>query len=196
MNPFEYLARHGTPTPFDSEAAYNAAMTEACLSSQIEVVGITDHYRVKTSAELAKALRAAGIVVFQGFEAVSKDGVHFLCLFDPKEDEGSIDRRIGECGVASLSMESPIGHFDAIELLERVAGWGAICIAAHVASQGGLLKKLTGQSAMQAWKSPHLLACSLPGPLRMLLQGWYRSSKTRIRTTSALSRWRSSTPVT
>ena len=41
----------------------------------------------------------------------------------------------------------------------------AICIAAHVAAPGGLLKTLSGQSAIDAWRSPHLLACALPGPI-------------------------------
>lgn len=44
--------------------------------------------------------------------------------------------------------------------------WGAVCIAAHVAADGGgLLKKLSGQTRINAWKSPGLLACALPGPV-------------------------------
>jgi len=49
--------------------------------------------------------------------------------------------------------------------MQACAEWNAICIAAHVAAPGGLLKTLSGQSAINAWRSPHLLACALPGPV-------------------------------
>ena len=44
---------------------------------------LQDHYRVDESKGLVQAARAAGLFAFSGFEAVTKDGVHFLCLFDP-----------------------------------------------------------------------------------------------------------------
>ena len=37
-------------------------------------------------------------------------------------------------------------------------------MAAHVASDGGLLRHLKGQPRIAAWTHPELLACSLPGP--------------------------------
>jgi hypothetical protein len=42
--------------------------------------------------------------------------------------------------------------------------WNAVTVAAHVASKGGLLRVLSGQPRIQAWRSEYLLACSLPGP--------------------------------
>ena len=164
VNPFEYLTRHSIRTAFSDEATYNVAMRDACIASGVEVVGIMDHYRVNTSKQLAKTLRSAGIHVFQGFEAVSKDGVHFLCFFDSDTTEASIDRRIGECGVSSDTELSPLGTLDALELMEAIASWKAVSVAAHAASAGGLLKKLSGKSRINAWRSPCLLACALPGP--------------------------------
>lgn len=165
VNPFDYLVRHSKQTAFADENAYNEAVVEGCLANGIEVVGVADHYQVKSSRTLMAAARDAGLFVLPGFEAVSKDGVHFLCLFNPDTDEDAIERRIGECGIGSGHEPSPIGRHDALEFLECCARWKAACIAAHVAAPGGLLRKLSGKSAVNAWRSPNLLACGLPGPV-------------------------------
>lgn len=167
VNPFAYLERHNKQTSFQSEDDYNDAIVETCLELGIEVIGVTDHYRVRDSWNLVRAARDAGIHAFSGFEAVTKDGVHFLCLFDADKDD-SIQGYIGACGVHDKTQSSPTGNKDCIELLESAAReWGAACIAAHVAAdQGGLLKVLSGQSRINAWTSPHLLACALPGPVK------------------------------
>jgi len=164
VNPFVYLSRHNKQTAFQTEAQYNAAIIAACLETGIEVIGVTDHYQVKESVGLVQAARAAGLFAFSGFEAVTKDGVHFLCLFDPDKDN-VLERFIGDCGVHDTQAASPTGSLDSTELLERAKAWGAICLAAHVASEGGLLKKLSGQPRVNAWKSPDLLACALAGPV-------------------------------
>ncbi len=86
VNPYAYLLRHNVPTPYRSEAEYNAAIIEACITEGIKVIGVTDHYRVDESRELIQKARDAGLVAFLGFEAYTKDGVHFLCLFDQSEE--------------------------------------------------------------------------------------------------------------
>ena len=164
VNPFAYLARHKKQTSFKSETEYNKAIVETCLEIGIEVIAVTDHYRVKHSASLVRAARDAGLWAFSGFEAVTKDGVHFLCLFDPDKDD-VLERFIGECGIHDTEHPSPTGSLDSGELLESSRKWGAVCIAAHVASEGGLLKKLSGQSRVNVWTSSNLLACALPGPV-------------------------------
>ena len=164
INPFAYLKRHHKQMTFESEAEYNDAIVEACLKNNIEVVAITDHYRVQSSMTLVRAARDAGLWAFGGFEAVSKDGVHFLCLFDPDKDD-RLERFIGECGVRDPDRPSPTGNLDSAELLDTAREWGAVVIAAHVASNGGLLKTLRGQTRIDVWTSPNLLACALPGPV-------------------------------
>ena len=164
VNPFAYLETHQKATPFTSEDEYNTAIIEACVDAGIEVIAVTDHYRVEHSAGLVHAARNANLHAFSGFEAVTKDGVHFLCLFDPDKDE-SLERFIGECGIHGSDRPSPTGSKDAIELLEAARTWGAVCIAAHVASEGGLWSKLSGQSRINVWAHPYLLACVLPGPV-------------------------------
>ena len=143
VNPFAYLETHKKATPFKSEDEYNTAIIETCLEVGIEVIAVTDHYRVKHSSGLVRAARKANLHAFSGFEAVTKDGVHFLCLFDPDKDE-FIERFIGECGIHDTDQQSPTGSKDSIELLECAKAWGAVCIAAHVASEGGLLQKALG----------------------------------------------------
>ena len=164
VNPFAYLARHNKQTAFQREEDYNAAIVDACHETGIEVIAVTDHYRVDESKGLVKAARAASLFAFSGFEAVTKDGVHFLCLFDPDRDD-MLERFIGECGVHDTTKASPTGSLDSTELLAQAKEWGSICVAAHVAADGGLLRKLNGQPRANAWKSPDLLACALAGPI-------------------------------
>lgn len=164
VNPFAYLGRHSKATTFQTEHAYNAAIIEACKQQSIEVIAVTDHYRVSDSHSLLKAAREAGIHAFGGFEAYAKDGVHFLCIFDASKD-GALERFIGECGVHDQKDVSPSGTLDSIELLDCSKKWEGVCIAAHVASDKGLLKQLSGHPRINAWTSENLLACSLPGPI-------------------------------
>jgi hypothetical protein len=165
VNPFGYLARHKKTTRYSDEDSYNRAIVEACLANSIEVIAITDHYRVKSAQRLANLATDAGIVVFPAFEAVSKDGIHVLCLFDPGTSEATLERYIGACGVHDNSIPSPVGALDLEEFLVESKKWGAICIAAHVDVHGGLLEALRGQPTVNAWRSTDLLACAISAPL-------------------------------
>lgn len=164
VNPFDYLLRHSKTTRFKDEASYNAAMVAACQDNGIEIIAVTDHYRVKTAVGLQEAARAAGLTVIPGFEAVTKDGVHALLLFDLDKTPAQLERVLGSCGIHDESQDSPTGALDFMELLESASGWGAVCVAAHVCSGGGLLRQLNGQSRINAWTCDKLLACCLPGP--------------------------------
>ncbi len=164
VNPFAYHGHHAKHTIFQTEAEYNAAIVAACKESNIEAIAITDHYRVADSWTLIREARSNGIFVFGGFEASSKDGVHFLCLYDPDKDQ-SLERFIGQFGVHDHNALSPNGDKDCLELLACVRKQGGITIAAHVAADNGLLATLDGQPRMNAWKSPDLYACALPGPI-------------------------------
>ena len=165
VNPFAYLGRNSKQTAFINEADYNTAIVQKCRDLGIEIIAVTDHYRVKHSAGLVQAARAAGIFAFGGFEAVTKDGVHFLCLFDPDKDS-SLERFIGECGIHNDDDLSPTGSKDCQALLECARSWGGICIAAHVAGNGGLLATLKGQPRINVWQANDLLACALAGPIK------------------------------
>jgi energy-coupling factor transporter ATP-binding protein EcfA2 len=165
VNPFEYLRAHGKSTLFTNEQDYNAAIVGACRALGIEVIAVTDHYRVSSAAGLIACAEEAGIRAFPGFEAVTKDGVHLLCLFDSDTPPETLERILGDCGIHHDHKGSPTGKYDAIEFLEESRKWRAVCIAAHVASDGGLLRKLSGLPRVNAWRSKDLMACSLPGPV-------------------------------
>ena len=90
--------------------------------------------------------------------------MHFLCLFDQDKDD-VLERFIGECGVHGKEAISPTGNLDSTALLAQAKKWSSICVAAHVAAKGGLLKKLDGQPRVNVWKSPDLLVCALAGPI-------------------------------
>lgn len=78
VNPFAYHERHfqGLESErFADEASYNEAMVRAALEAGVEAIAITDHFEVRTLRSLSDAAVAAGLVVFPGFEAESRDGV-------------------------------------------------------------------------------------------------------------------------
>jgi hypothetical protein len=76
VNPYEYLSRNKKATAFKDEATYNRAIVDSCLAAGVEVIAVTDHYRVRSGEALRAAARKAGINVLGGFEASTKDGVH------------------------------------------------------------------------------------------------------------------------
>lgn len=164
VNTFGYVKRHRVPTTYTSEADYNGAVVAALVAAGVEVIAITDHYRIKDAVGLTARARAAGIIVFPGFEAVSKDGVHFLCLMDPSTPFEVVQAKIAACGVHDEDEISPLGEHDSAELLTRCHEWGIRCIAAHVIANGGLLSHLSGQPRTKVWRQEHLLACSIAGP--------------------------------
>jgi energy-coupling factor transporter ATP-binding protein EcfA2 len=173
VNPFEYAQRHDKPQTYSDEAAYNAAIVSACLANDIEIVGVTDHFRIRSAEGLIDALTSAGITVFPGFEASSSEGVHFLSLFQPGSSIEEIERHIGSCGVVDLSEESPQSNLPAEQLIEHICAAGGLAIAAHVVARNGLLTTLQGQARARVWKNSDLLAVALPGP-RDQVQDQYR----------------------
>ena len=72
---------------------------------------------------------------------------------------------MASAGVHDTNTASATGQLDSTELLAKAKDWGSICVAAHVAADGGLLRKLDGQPRVNAWKSPDLIACALAGPI-------------------------------
>lgn len=163
VNPFAYTTRHAKQTSYKTEQDYNDAIVATCIEEGIEMVGITDHFRIATSQSLAAALTAAGIHVFLGFEASSSEGVHLLCLFPGSTPHDELERMVGACGVTDLAAESPQSDKSCEQLLQMIPKMGGITIAAHVCNASGLLTTLRGQTRARVWASPDLMAIALPG---------------------------------
>jgi energy-coupling factor transporter ATP-binding protein EcfA2 len=170
VNPFDYIVRHHKPTTFIAEADYNAAIVAALVDNDIEVIAVTDHFRVRASASLIDAARAAGIVVFPGFEACTKDGIHILCMFDPETPLDRVEARIHMCGVEDDQELSALGKISTAELLSSCQDWRMQCIAAHATSANGVLTSLQGQARVAVWKDTNLLACAIPGAIADAVQ--------------------------
>ena len=166
VNPFNYIVRHSKETAFSNESDYNASIVEACQRTGIEVIAITDHQRCSTGRSLAEAARAEGIIVFIGAEVESKEGVHMLLLFEPNVSWEYCNGILGDCGIHDQANPPSAIKYDVHELLRESVGWKCVCIAAHVASEKGLLRVLDNQARVAVWKSEHLLACSVPGPAK------------------------------
>jgi len=164
VNPFEYLQKFGHSTAYSNDREYSDAIVQACRDNGIEVIAVTDHFTISSAKTITEAASRAGIHVFPAFEAVTKEGVHVLCLFDKNKETSHLERVLGACGILSDPQGSPTGKYDFVEMLEKSKDWECVCVAAHVASDGGLLKTLSGQARINAWTSERLLACSLPGP--------------------------------
>jgi PHP family Zn ribbon phosphoesterase len=156
VNPHAYTVRHAKQDYYKTEEDYNAAIAAACVGEGIDVVGITDHFRIATSQSLAAALSAAGIHVLLGFEANSSEGVHLLCLFPGSTSPHELERAIGACGVTDLAAKSPQSDKSCEQLLQSIPKMGGITIAAHARSAGGLLVRLKGQTRGRVWTSPDL----------------------------------------
>lgn len=164
VNPYSYQEHHNKPLATSSdEDTYNNSLVAALVEAEISVIAITDHWCVDSGTKLRAAAEQRGITVFPGFEATAKDGVHLLVLFDPAADVANINRNIGECGIPADCRESRPGSLDTVELLERAEAWGAVTVAPHVTTGGGLLDKLSGQPAVQAWRDGRLHAVGLGG---------------------------------
>jgi len=166
VNPYAYLSKYNKSTKFIDEASYNKALIGACKSTGIEAIAITDHFCVKSSIGLAKAAQEASIVVFPGFEARTKDGVHIVCLFNPGTEFAKLERIIGDCGVHGQDSGGAIAQYDVKELLDKARFWDTVFIAVHVAADGGLLTVLKGRPRIEAWRAKELLAVSIPGQVK------------------------------
>lgn len=175
VNPFAYHAANNRQAFVNSQADYDTEMTAALVAADVDVVGITDHWRVRESETLREALTAAGVTVFPGFEATSSEGVHVLVLFDPACSVDDVERRISECGVEATTGHSEPCSLTVVELLSRIMAWGAVAVPAHIASAKGLLTSLQGQSRIRAWRSGDLHAVAVSGgvpeQLRRIVNG-------------------------
>lgn len=159
--PWGYLASNNKPDPYQSETAYNDAIIEAAASLGIEVLGFADHWRIRSSEVLLQAATDAGLTCLPGFEATTKDGIHLLVHFDPDTEFSEIERRISECGVDPATGTTESGNLYFEEMLGRVAEWGAVCTAAHVTNDAGLLKATTGRRRQDLWRNELLHSVAL-----------------------------------
>ena len=164
MNPYEYKGRNQPSSKFDSEADYNAALLDKCKSLGIEIIAITDHWCVDSSAGLVAEAAKHDIVALPGFEANSSEGVHLLVVFEAGTELSSINAAIGACGVDPGCPNGTTGD-SFRDILEAMSDRGALVIPAHVnVANGGMLTGRTGPPLVAMVNDPNLHAIAIsPG---------------------------------
>ena len=134
----------------------------------IEVVGITEHHDVSWIDELRHAASALHMHVMPGFEVETQEGIHVLCLFEPRAPVAALEDALARLGLPrsrrdgskSTNIRSKL---DLRELVTTVQeDCGGICIAAHVTSDKGILTALEGGARGDCWKTSELLAADIP----------------------------------
>ena len=163
VNPHDYAQKYrGRPSEFD-EASYARVLIDNAEAQHIDVLAVTDHNSVNGVDAIRAVAQERNIVVFPGFELTAKEGIHVVCLYDPKTSTTQLGRFLGQLGVLDTTGSSDPCDASFSEVLAQVADQGGVTIAAHVTQDNGLLKVLQGQARINAWRDENLLAIQIPG---------------------------------
>lgn len=168
VNPYGYTRRHGHDGGEKTEADYNTKLVQAMVGAGIELIAVTDHYRIAESVSLLEEARKSGIAALPAFEAATAEGLHFLVIFDEATEVGEIERTIGKCEIHDRNSDSPQGGITAVELIDLCARQKLACVAAHVTQSNGILEHLSGQTRLRIWTAENLYGVTIPGVVRDL----------------------------
>ena len=102
VNPYGYEGKNAPSKAYTSEADYNKALLDECEALKIEMIAITDHWKVDSALQLVGDAASRGIVALPGFEANSAEGIHLLVIFDVDTKASVVNAAIGMCGVAPV----------------------------------------------------------------------------------------------
>ncbi|MCY3770870.1 MAG: PHP domain-containing protein [Gemmatimonadetes bacterium] len=171
VNPHHYSETYrGQAEPGDA-ATHAEDIVKKALAQRVSVLAITDHNDVGSVPAFRAAAAERGVYIFPGFELSSKEGVHVLCIYPPDSHQDQLGRYLGEFGITNTKRSSDLSSMNFVDILTKVREQGGVTIAAHVTSdQGGMLKVLSGQARIHAWRNEHLLAIQIPGSVDDLPQ--------------------------
>ena len=168
VNPHHYTGSFQGQSSESSLQDYVEAIVEKADELGVSVLAITDHNSVADIPAFKQAAAIRDMHVFPGFEIESNEGIHILCIYPQDEDPTKLERYLGELGIRELGPSSVASSASFAEILERVKEHGGITVAAHTTGAKGLLKTLTGQARIRAWRNEALLAIQIPGPVNDL----------------------------
>ncbi|MCT1434924.1 TrlF family AAA-like ATPase [Dietzia maris] len=161
VNPYEYEGKNAPSASYGKEADYNKALLDECEAQGIELIAITDHWKVDSALQLIQDAADRGIVGLPGFEANSAEGVHILVIFEAGTAAATVNAAIGMCGAAPGCANGTTGASFA-EILEKMTAQGALVIPAHVnVPNSGLLTGRAGQPLVTKIKHPDLHALGI-----------------------------------
>jgi DNA repair ATPase RecN len=170
VNPHHYGGTfRGKPSGGDARA-HAQAIVDKAIEIRVSVLAITDHNDVSGVPAFRDAAGERGIHVFPGFELSSSEGVHVLCIYPQDVEQHQLERFLGVFGVTSTKPSSDLSTMSFVDILRCVREQGGVTIAAHVTTDKGLFKVLSGQARINTWQGEDLLAIQIPGPVEGLPQ--------------------------
>ena len=163
VNSFHYSGQfRGQPHQGDPKK-YAQKIIAKAIEQDIRVLGITDHNSVQGIDDFREAACGTDIHIFPGFELSSKGAIHILCLYPFEKSSVELGHLLGELGIRNPEPDHQVSTKTFPEILKIVHDQGGITIAAHATHDKGLLKALTGQPRVNAWRDRNLLAIQIPG---------------------------------
>lgn len=167
LNPWTYAQEYQASKHGLTEDAYNAAIVERCVKSEIQVVGIADHGCVDGVEKLRQSLEAAGIVVFPGFEIASTEKVHMVCLYPSGTSISKLNQFLGRLELPNDSKKTAPSTLGCLAIADRVLEQGGFWYAAHATGASGLLRlNQDGGGLAHIWSScDHVFAAQIAGTI-------------------------------
>jgi len=170
VNPHHYDGTfRGTETEGDADT-HARAIVEKAVELDVTVLAVTDHNSVRDIPAFQRAAKNTDVVIFPGFELSSAEGIHVLCIYHPSTTNDQLKLFLGAFEIRKTNPSSDLSNRSFVEILAKTREQGGLAIAAHVTNDKGLLKVLSGQARIQAWRSDDLLAVQIPGPVNDLPQ--------------------------
>ncbi len=163
VNPHHYDSMYRGNAPSGEAVVHAGAIVQKALDLGVSVLAITDHNHVGGVAAFRAAAEGRGIHIFPGFELSSSEGIHVLCIYAPDTADVLLARYLGGFGITDTEPSVKLADMAFVDILAKVRDQRGVAIAAHVTNNSGLLKVLTGQARIRAWRSGDLLAIQIPG---------------------------------
>lgn len=166
------------PRGEDERRAVARTYLEAAQARGVDVVGITEHHDVSWIDELRYAAKGLDMHLLPGFEVEISDGIHVLCLFDPKRPVLELEDVLASLGLdrgrrAKKNATEIRAGYPLSEVLDIVQNrFGGICIAAHVTSRKGIFDLPPGGHARTHGSSRNFS--------QLRFRAWWRTSATRV----------------
>ena len=166
VNPHHYGGTFRGQAATGDVATHARDIVDKALELGISVLAITDHNNVSGVPAFRAAAAGRALHVFPGFELSSSEGVHVLCLYPLDSEQAQLGRYLGAFDITNTNPSTDLSSMPLVDILVKVREQGGVTVAAHVTSeQGGMLRVLKGQARVRAWRSKHLLAIQIPGPV-------------------------------
>ena len=164
VNPHHYDSTYRGNAPSGNAVDHAGAIVGKASDLGVTVLAITDHNHGGGVSAFRAAAKGRGIHIFPGFELSSSEGIHVLCIYAPDTADDLLARYLGGFGITDTNPSAKLADKAFVDILAKVREQGGVAIAAHVTNDKGLLKVLTGQACIQAWRSGDLLAIQIPWP--------------------------------